>query len=78
MFMYMYNTFRTCDGNHLQHLLTNPDKFVGDSAFNILPPPSARPKRISNVDLKEKFPIHYELKGFCPVMYIDGKQRYST
>ncbi len=74
--LFVLQLFRTCNGNHLQLFLSNPDNYAGDLAHNILPPPNARPQRKSEIELKEKFPVQYELKGFCPVTYIDGKQRY--
>lgn len=61
-----------------QEFLSSPDQFVPPGCPHMLPQPHLLPKKLTEVEVKNRFPQHPELKGFCPVTYQEGKQRYST
>lgn len=58
----------------LEQFLVNPEQYVGELAKK-LPPNQLLPKIRSSDDVKKMFPQKLELKGFCPVTYIDGNKR---
>ena len=59
-------------------MLQFPDVFVGEDSCNFLPPENERPRKITEVEVKEKFPLEYAIQGYCPVTYVEGMKRYST
>ncbi|XP_074541277.1 adenylate kinase 9 [Halichoeres trimaculatus] len=67
--------YKMCGQHHLQLFLASPDQFVGPLT---LPQPHLLPRRLTETQLKGKFPQQVEMKGFCPVTYLDGKQRYEA
>ena len=79
MYMYaficLYDYYRTCNESHCDYLLNNPDEYLSED--NCLPSVDRLPKRVSEVAVKQQFPKRYELQGFCPVTYVDGKERYK-
>ena len=56
--------------------LSNPDKYIHPNAPRILPPAELLPQRISQSDVRAMFPKSFEVRGFCPVTYVDGNKRY--
>lgn len=62
----------------MKEFLSDPEKFVGDSALSGLPPLDCLPCKRTELEVKGMFPRQYEIQGFCPVTYVDGKKRYST
>ena len=58
----------------VEQFLANPEKYVGELAIK-LPPNELLPKIRSADDVKKMFPRQIELKGFCPVTYINGNKR---
>ena len=55
--------------------LSEPEKYVPPLAPRRLPEESMLPKRITGAQAKAMFPLQVELKGYCPVTFLDGKLR---
>ena len=68
--------YRTAGQKELQSFLSSPEKYAGPTAHCQLPPPEGLPKRKSELEIKSLFPVKYEIQGFCPVTYVDGKERW--
>ncbi|XP_075801076.1 adenylate kinase 9 [Microtus pennsylvanicus] len=62
----------------LNKFLMNPELYVPPLAPHPLPPAAMLPKRLTLSELKSRFPKCAELQGYCPVTYLDGKQRYDA
>ena len=60
----------------LEAFLHNPEQYVAPAAPKSLPPPDLLPVHRSQAEIKAMFPKRFEIQGFCPVTYIDGKRRY--
>ncbi|XP_037607172.1 adenylate kinase 9 [Sebastes umbrosus] len=70
--------YRMCDEDHLERFLNTPDEFVNPGGPHALPQAHLLPRKLTEIQVKNKFPQQVELKGFCPVTYLDGKQRYEA
>lgn len=75
---YRSRYYRTDGEEELQAFLGSPEKYAGPTALSRLPPPERLPKRKTEMEIKSMFPIKYEIQGFCPVTYVDGKKRCVT
>ncbi|KAL9969395.1 hypothetical protein ACROYT_G021608 [Oculina patagonica] len=62
----------------LEKFLADPARYVPPLAPRKLPEPELLPKRKTAADVKIMFPKQIELKGYCPVTYLDGKLRYEN
>ncbi|MBN3315008.1 KAD9 kinase, partial [Atractosteus spatula] len=62
----------------LEMFLETPEQFVIPLAPHPLPPPHMLPKKLTAAEVKAKFPRQAEMQGYCPVSYLDGKQRYEA
>uniref|UniRef100_A0A665WS67 Uncharacterized protein n=1 Tax=Echeneis naucrates TaxID=173247 RepID=A0A665WS67_ECHNA len=70
--------YRMCGEDHLQTFLSTPDQFVTPGCPHTLPQLHMLPKKLTEIQVKNKFPQQAEMKGFCPVTYLDGKRRYEA
>lgn len=62
----------------LELFLADPARYVPPLAPRKLPEPELLPRRRTAADVKTMFPKQIELKGYCPVTYLDGKLRYEN
>jgi len=58
--------------------LSEPEIYVPPLAPIKLPSEDMLPKRITGAQAKAMFPMQVELKGYCPVTFLDGKLRYEA
>jgi len=63
---------------HLYLFIKTPKKYISPLAPNKLPTKEHLPKRRSASYVKKSFPAQLELKGYCPVTYLDGDLRYEA
>ncbi|XP_039637151.1 adenylate kinase 9 isoform X2 [Perca fluviatilis] len=75
---YRGHYYKMCGEDHLERFLTTPDQFVTPGCPHTLPQPQLLPRKLTEIQVKNKFPQQVEMKGFCPVTYLDGKQRYEA
>ena len=59
----------------LELFLADPTRYVPPLAPRKLPDLELLPKRRTAAEVKTMFPKQIELKGYCPVTYLDGKLR---
>ncbi|XP_061609994.1 adenylate kinase 9 [Phyllopteryx taeniolatus] len=70
--------FKMCGTHHLESFLANPDQFVTPGCPRPLPEADRLPKKLTETDVKSTSLQQVEMKGFCPVTYLDGKLRYEA
>ena len=70
--------YKTASQQELGAFLSTPEQFVPPKAPQALPPPELLPRRRTHADVKAMFPKQFEIQGFCPVSYVDGKMRFVT
>jgi len=59
----------------LARFLENAEKYVAPQAPYELPPPELLPKQRTAAEAKQMFPKPIELRGYCPVTFLEGKCR---
>ncbi|XP_069014339.1 adenylate kinase 9 [Embiotoca jacksoni] len=75
---YRGHYYQMCNENHLERFLSNPDTFVTPGCPHAFPQPHLLPKKLTEIEVKNRFPQQVELRGFCPITYLDGKQRFEA
>ncbi|KAK1889504.1 Adenylate kinase 9 [Dissostichus eleginoides] len=70
--------YKMCGEDHLEQFLTTPDQFVTPQCPHPLPQSHLLPRKLTESQVKNRFPQQVEMKGFCSVTYVDGKQRYEA
>ncbi|XP_069370668.1 adenylate kinase 9 [Paralichthys olivaceus] len=75
---YQGQYYKMCGKEHLEMFLSTPNQFVTPSCPHALPQPHLLPRKLSKIQVKNRFPQQVEMKGFCPVTYLIGKQRYEA
>ncbi|CAG5928032.1 unnamed protein product [Menidia menidia] len=75
---YKGHYYNLCGENHLEKFLSTPEQFVASDHPNALPEPHLLPRKLTQIQVKNRFPQQVEMKGFCPVTYLDGNQRYEA
>ncbi|KAK0146591.1 Adenylate kinase 9 [Merluccius polli] len=70
--------YKMCCTDHLERFLTTTDNFVTPGCPHALPPPHLLPRLLTEGQVKDRFPLQLEMRGFCPITYLDGKQRYEA
>uniref|UniRef100_F6QF20 Adenylate kinase 9 n=1 Tax=Ornithorhynchus anatinus TaxID=9258 RepID=F6QF20_ORNAN len=70
--------YKMASEEDLEKFLKTPESYVSPLAPRPLPPPDLLPKRLTAAEVKARFPRNAEMRGYCPVTYLDGKQRYEA
>ncbi|KAL8186359.1 UNVERIFIED_CONTAM: hypothetical protein K2H54_069233, partial [Gekko kuhli] len=67
--------YKMAGQEELDKFLKTPELYVPPLAPHPLPLPSRLPKKLTAAEVKALFPMQAEMQGYCPVTYLEGKQR---
>ncbi|OXB70084.1 UNVERIFIED_CONTAM: hypothetical protein H355_004513, partial [Colinus virginianus] len=70
--------YKMASQEELDKFLNRPEIYVAPLAPRPLPPPDKLPQKLTAAEVKALFPKSAEMQGYCPVTYLDGKQRYEA
>ncbi|KFQ95639.1 Adenylate kinase 9, partial [Nipponia nippon] len=70
--------YKMASQEELDKFLSRPEVYVPPLAPHTLPSPDMLPKKLTAAEVKALFPASAEMQGYCPVTYLDGKQRYEA
>ncbi|XP_071997899.1 adenylate kinase 9 isoform X2 [Engystomops pustulosus] len=70
--------YKMASQEELAAFLQAPEQYVPPLAPCPLPPSEMLPRKLTVADVKSKFPKNAEMKGYCPVTYVDGKKCYEA
>ncbi|TSN30253.1 Adenylate kinase 9 [Bagarius yarrelli] len=70
--------YRIASREYLEKFLKTPEQFVPPNCPHKLPHHQLLPRKLNAGQVKSRFPQQVELKGFCPVTYLEGQKRYEA
>ncbi|XP_067402684.1 adenylate kinase 9 [Emydura macquarii macquarii] len=70
--------YKMASQEELDKFLNAPELYVPPLAPHPLPPLDMLPKKLTMAEVKALFPKKAEMQGYCPVTYLDEKQRYEA
>ncbi|XP_035277888.1 adenylate kinase 9 isoform X1 [Anguilla anguilla] len=70
--------YKMASKEFLEKFLESPEQYTLPGCPRPLPPPHLLPKSLSGPQVKARFPQQVEMKGYCPVTFMDGQQRYEA
>ncbi|TGZ75841.1 hypothetical protein CRM22_000159 [Opisthorchis felineus] len=77
---YQGRYYRMAGPNELEKFLSQPENYVPPQSDKSLPSEEKLPFRLQSdaIELsRDAFPMQVALRGYCPVCYINGNQRYE-
>ncbi|XP_053469806.1 adenylate kinase 9 isoform X2 [Ictalurus furcatus] len=70
--------YKMASRKYLEKFLEAPEQFLAPICPHKLPLPQFLPRKLSAGEVRSRFPQQVELKGYCPVTYLEGQQRYEA